>query len=208
MCKAWKWAVVGVQREIRSRKVLNTALGSLAFTLGATGSQGRILSRRVSRSDLSLKFTLLCELQEEQGRTRGEGALQGRVEACVPERRWLLVQVCVGVCVGGPRWRLGECVWDLGQCTLGVCVSVGCTWARICMGLSAMVLCLPVCLYYQGCVCVCTRPWHVVRQPLSVQPCCPGEAQTALGQSAGSYWPQWDQPNQAWLPPGLAIPSA
>lgn len=34
MCKAWKWAVVGVQREIRSRKVLNIQLGSLAFTPG------------------------------------------------------------------------------------------------------------------------------------------------------------------------------
>lgn len=80
MCRAWKWAMVGVQREVRSCKVLKTVLGNLAFTLGATGSHGRILSRRVSRSDLSLKFTLLCGLQREQGRTREEGALQGCVE--------------------------------------------------------------------------------------------------------------------------------
>lgn len=65
MCKAWKWAMVEVQREVRSFKVLKTVLGSLAFTLGGIGSHGRILSRRVSRSDLSLKFTLLYGLRRE-----------------------------------------------------------------------------------------------------------------------------------------------
>ena len=65
MCKAWKQTMVGVQREVRSCKVLKIVLESLAFTLGATGGHGRILSRKVSRSELNMKFTLLCGLQGE-----------------------------------------------------------------------------------------------------------------------------------------------
>lgn len=64
-----------------------------------------------------------------------------------------------------------------------------------------------VSLCFQGyecvCVCACARPWQVMRWQLSVQMCCPGEAQGASGQRAGSCWPQLDQPTLAWLPPGL-----
>lgn len=53
--------MVGVQGEVRSHKVLRAVLGSLSFTLGATVSHVRILSRGVPGSDLSLRFTVTAE---------------------------------------------------------------------------------------------------------------------------------------------------
>lgn len=66
--------MVGVQGEDRSHRVLRAVLGSLAFTLGATVTHGRILSRGVPGSDLSLRFTVTAEWV-----AGGEG--QGQEEA-------------------------------------------------------------------------------------------------------------------------------
>lgn len=154
----------------------------------------------MSRSDLSLKFTLLCELQEEQGSTKGKGALRGWVEARVPERRWLLVQVCVGVCVCGPRWRLSEYVWDLGQCALGVLCLWLC-WAHVGTHLHGSVsdgaVFARVALYFQGCVCV-----HASMARCEAAPLCPA---VLLRRSPESPEPEYRDLLASVGPSGLVI---